>query len=108
MRYFHVSSVLNRESIQRHGLDPSRMGAAPGIAGSTRPEADGCFVTFFEAEAEFFVRMNNTGGPVDLWAVDEAADEVWVETDSGFSYLVGTVAVDRLTLIRRDLPPIDR
>jgi hypothetical protein len=54
------------------------------------------------------VRMNNTGGPVDLWAVDEAADEQWVETDSGFSYLVGTVAVDRLTLIRRDLPPIDR
>jgi hypothetical protein len=62
MRYFHESSVLNRESIQRHGLDSARMGAAPRIAGSARPEADGCFFTFFEEDAGFFVRMNNTGG----------------------------------------------
>ena len=35
-RYFHVSSGLNRESIGEHGLDSSLMGAARGIAGSTR------------------------------------------------------------------------
>ena len=29
---FHVTSSLNRESIQRHGLDWQRMSAAPGIA----------------------------------------------------------------------------
>ena len=33
-RLFHVSSALNRESILAHGLDWTRMGAAPGIAGS--------------------------------------------------------------------------
>lgn len=32
---FHVSSVLNRRSIQSYGLDSSRMGAARGIAGGT-------------------------------------------------------------------------
>jgi len=40
-RLFHVSSVANRDSILAYGLDWTRMGAAPGIAGSLAPEADG-------------------------------------------------------------------
>jgi len=42
--YFPVTSVRNRESILRNGLDPARMGAAPGIAGSRTPRANGIFV----------------------------------------------------------------
>jgi hypothetical protein len=31
---YHVTSVRNRGSIRAHGLDWTRMGEAPGIAGS--------------------------------------------------------------------------
>src|SRR5260221_14485904 len=41
---FHLSSAADRDSILAHGLDWTRMGAAPGIAGSTAPEADGVFL----------------------------------------------------------------
>jgi hypothetical protein len=41
---FHGSSVANRESIAKHGLDWTRMGVAPGMAGSQKPEVEGCFV----------------------------------------------------------------
>ena len=37
MLLYHVTSVLNRESIAQHGLDWRRMGAARGIAGSRAP-----------------------------------------------------------------------
>ncbi len=102
--YFHVTSVRNRESILRHGLDPARMGAAPGIAGSRTPEADGIFVARGTWEADWFVGMNNTGGPVDVWAVG-GVDPFRLE-DNGTGYLdvPGTVAADRLTLVREDLP----
>jgi hypothetical protein len=65
--FLHVSSVLNRASIAKHGLDWTRMGPAQGIAGSSRPEVDGIFICRGEDEARFFVRINNTGGPVDIW-----------------------------------------
>jgi hypothetical protein len=38
---FHVSSAANRDSVLAHGLGWTRMGAAPVIAGSAAPEADG-------------------------------------------------------------------
>ena len=41
---FHVTSALNRDSILAHGLDWTRMGAAPGIAGSLTPEEEGMFL----------------------------------------------------------------
>jgi hypothetical protein len=107
MRYFHVSSVSNRESIAAHGLDSSRMGAARGIAGSKRPEVKGVFLSFDEFAASFFIRMNSTGGPVDLWAVQAASGDEWVETDTGFSYVAGTIAPNRVTLVRRDIPASD-
>ena len=66
---FHVSSAANRESILAHGLDWTRMGVARGLAGSTAAEEEGVFLCRDQFEARFFVDMNNTGGPVDVWAV---------------------------------------
>ena len=66
---FHVSSAANRESILAHGLDWTRMGVARGLAGSTAAEEEGVFLCQDQFEARFFVDMNNTGDPVDVWAV---------------------------------------
>jgi hypothetical protein len=104
---FHVSSVRNRDSIRRHGLDASRMGAAPGIAGSSRPEAGGIFLCSDAFTAEFFVRMNNTGGPVDVWQVGGVDAGELRDNGNGFFYLPGGIAADRVTLVRPDLPTGD-
>ena len=72
--FYHVTSVLNRTSILTHGLDWTRMGAAPGIAGSRRAEQEGCFLAHGDMEADWFVRMNNTGGPVDVWQVNNVTE----------------------------------
>lgn len=99
-RFFHVSSVQNRDSIRAHGLDWTRMGAAPGIAGSPVPEDDGVYVTRTEFDAGFFVRMNNTGGPVDLWAIDGIDETRLITSGNGFEYLPARVPPDRLTLVQ--------
>jgi len=49
--------------------DWTRMGAARGIAGSMSPEEKGVFLCRDEFEARFFIDLNNTGGPVDIWVV---------------------------------------
>ncbi|WP_206425993.1 hypothetical protein [Nakamurella antarctica] len=98
-RMFHVSSANNRASIRAHGLDWSRMSLASGIAGSCEPEADGIFVVPDYFTAEFFVRMNNTGGPVDVWAIDGVDEADLVETGTGFSYLPYLIDPARLTLL---------
>lgn len=102
--YFHLSSVHNRDSIRRHGLDPSRMGAAPGLAGNIEAEADGVFLCETEL-VDFFVRINNTGGPVDLWEVRDVDPEALVDNGTGFRYLPGIVATDRIALVRADIAP---
>ena len=79
-----------RDSILAHGLDWTRMGAARGIAGSTAPEADGVFLCADEFEAGFFVQMNNTGGPVDIWAVTGIGEWQLIESGNGFQLLPGT------------------
>ena len=101
---FHVSSARNRESIKLHGLDWSRLSAAPGIAGSREPEVDGIFVSSDYFTAEFFVRMSNAGGPVDVWAIDDVEEADLVESDSGFSYLPYRLGPQRLVLL--DQPPL--
>ncbi|MBM9465855.1 hypothetical protein [Nakamurella leprariae] len=103
---FHVSSVRNRASIQRHGLDWTRMLDAPGIAGSREPEATGVYLVPDRFTAQFFVRLNNTGGPVDVWTVDDVpADDLVVDDCTGFGYVPYRIGRDRLTLHDRDLPP---
>ena len=104
-RCFHVTSSRNRMSINAYGLDWTRMGDAPGIAGSVHPEQAGCFVCLTEWEVDWFVAMNNTGGPVDVWAVDGVSEEELVESPEGHRFLAAPIAREQLTLLRRDIPP---
>jgi hypothetical protein len=97
--WFHVTSAANRESIRLYGLDWTRMGFAPGIAGSTAPEADGVFLCRDEFDAGFFIRMNNTGGPVDVWAVSGVEEERMLDNGSGFLYFPDRISAGQVTLI---------
>jgi hypothetical protein len=103
---FHVTSAVNRESILVHGLDWTRMGAAPGIAGSPVPEEDGVFLCRDEFEAGFFVRMNNTGGPVDVWAVAGIDEQQLVTAGSGFRYFPARIPRGQISLA--DCPSDER
>jgi hypothetical protein len=98
MRLFHVSSAVNRESILAHGLDWTRMGSARGIAGSTAPEEQGVFLCRDESEARFFVDMNNTGDPVDVWEVTGIAEGELVTGDTGFCYFPAPIPPAQVTL----------
>lgn len=62
----------------------------------------GIFLCLDEFEADWFVRMNNTGGPVDVWSVDDVDVDSLIDT-SGYHYLSERIPVARLTLLRRDL-----
>ena len=104
-RLFHVTSTKNRTSIQAHGLNWKRMKDAPGIAGSQRAEQEGVFLCEDESEADWFVRMNNTGGPVDVWAVEAIDKEELIEAPEGHLYLARPIPPDRLTLVRCDIEP---
>ncbi|MBI4941541.1 MAG: hypothetical protein HY830_12415 [Actinobacteria bacterium] len=84
------------------------MAAAPGIAGSSRPEADGVFVARGRYEAQWFVTMNNTGGPVDVWRVADVDVTALEDNGNGYQYVPGTVPVGRVRLVARDLPVVAR
>jgi hypothetical protein len=100
---FHVSSSANRESILRHGLDWALMGAARGIAGSYKPELDGVFLCRDEFEAGWFVQMNNTRGPVDVWVVTGIKAEQLIDGGSGFDYFPRRIPPSQVALA--DWPP---
>lgn len=100
---YHVTSALNRASIAEFGVDWRRMGAARGIAGSDQPEQQGCFLALDDFECDWFVRMNNTGGPVDVWEVDGIETDDLVLSPEGYHYFPGVIAPDRLRLVRRDV-----
>jgi hypothetical protein len=102
---YHVTSSKNRASIQAHGLDWRRMGAARGIAGSHRPEQEGCFLAPDRFTADFFVRMNAPGGPVDVWEVSGVEEAELLESPEGFAYLPAVVPPDRLRLVGTHHPP---
>lgn len=76
------------------------MGPACGIAGSPRPEEQGVFLCSDEYEASYFVDMNNTGGPVDVWAVEGVSEDNLVESGTGYRYLPWRIPSDNLTLVR--------
>lgn len=103
-RLFHVTSISNRASIDAYGLDWRLMNSASGIAGSTRPEVDGVFVCTGEYDIDFFVRLNNTSGPVDVWAID-GIDEELIESGTGFFYIPHEIPREALTLVSQDIPP---
>lgn len=81
------------------------MGAAPGIAGSRRPEVEGIFVCRGEEEAEFFLQIDNTDGPVDLWSVDGIDEGLLLDNGNGFVYLPARIPAARVRLVRSDVPP---
>jgi hypothetical protein len=105
---FHVSSAGNRESIRTGGLDWRLMGASPGIAGSSRPEVDGVFLCRDEAEWRYFVRLNNTGGPVDVWSVTGVEASTLVDNGNGYGYLPFAIPPGQLALTERDVAVIPR
>jgi hypothetical protein len=107
-RYFHVTSVHNRHSIETYGLDWMRMKDAPGIAGSGEPEQEGCFLCLDEHEVEWFLVGNNTGGSVDVWAVDCVDETELIESLEGHHYVAAPIPPERLSLIRRDIEPRPR
>jgi len=104
-RLFHVTSTRNRDSIETYGLDWTRMKDAPGTAGSVRAEQEGCFLCLDEWEVSWFVRMNNTGGSVDVWAVDGVEEGELVESPEGHSYVRGRIPPELLTLVGTDIEP---
>lgn len=75
------------------------MGAAPGIAGSAQPEVDGVFLCD-EVETGFFIHLNNTGGPVDVWAVTGINEDQLVENGNGFSYYPAKIPPSLVTLVQ--------
>ena len=105
--WFHVASVRNRDSIRRHGLDVSRMGPARGIAGSRVPEQAGVFLAPDRWTTDYFVEMNNTGGPVDVWEVHGIDPAELVTSPEGYEFLPAVLPPERLRLLRVDIPPID-
>lgn len=102
-----MTSVRNRDSILAHGLDWTRMGAARGIAGSHRAEQEGCFLAQDEFEVDWFVRMNNTGGAVDVWEISGVEGAGLVQPPEGHFYFPGIIPKECLRLLRGDLPPED-
>ena len=103
VRTFHVTSSLNRASITEHGLDWERMGSTCGIAGSPIPEMAGVFLCRDEAESDWFVDMNNTGGPVDAWAVEGIDPDSLLDNGNGYGYLPEKIPAASLTLLHREL-----
>jgi hypothetical protein len=79
------------------------MADAPGIAGSRQPEEEGCFLCMNDFEVSFFLRINNTGGPVDVWAVEGINEEELVTPPNGFQYVPSRIPPTQLSLYRRDL-----
>jgi hypothetical protein len=101
-RLFHVTSVLNRASIDAHGLDWTRMGAAPSIDGMRQPQAEGCFLAP-ESTATFFVGFERNP-LVDVWLVQGIHWTQLVENPEGFWYYPDRVPRSMISLYRHDLP----
>lgn len=81
------------------------MAAAPRIASSRRPEQQGCFLALDDSEVGWFVDMNNTGGPVDVWEVRGINVDDLVCSPEGHYYFPGLVPPEQLQLVQNDVPP---
>ncbi len=82
------------------------MGDARGIAGATRPEVQGVFLCVDVSEAQWFIQMNNTGGPVDVWEVTGIETrELVVSPNGGHQYIERPIPPAQVSLLAPDLPP---
>jgi hypothetical protein len=78
------------------------MGAAPGIAGSTRPELPAVFACDGREDVSFFLNMART--PADVWSIDVGG--LWAENGpDGWWIISRPIGLDRLTLTERDVVP---
>ena len=74
--WYHATATRNRSSIQRHGLDWSRM-VSPGIAGSLAAETAGVFLCSDLERAEWFAGMCRDA-TADIWSA--TLHDVWPES----------------------------
>jgi hypothetical protein len=109
---FHVTSTHNRASILRHGLDWTRMGDQPGIAGSGHAERDCVFLARDIEEAEWFVSISRSHHQsVDIWEItlphdfdlydDVVPGPAYGEVD-GFLFTTERIPRERIRLLRTD------
>jgi hypothetical protein len=99
---WHVSPSVNRESVERHGLDWRRMGATGGIGhGPTmqtpRPEAECIWLCVSLDEARWF-RDLTSHTAVDVWEVD-VRDLPVEEADDSWPFLRVPIAPERVRLV---------
>ncbi len=102
---FHLSSVLNRASIERFGLDGRRMTLAFGLAGASRSEIAGVYVFEDIEDARWFAGQAVARHPagLDLWEITPASDlgeEAQLVLGShGYRYVPGVVEPARVKLV---------
>lgn len=111
---WHVTSVVNRTSIDDYGLDWIRMGATGGVAAGASapqgyrygPEMPGVFLCGTWDDVEFFLSFG--GHPlVDVWEVEI---EGLALEDGPDGWLLSRDAIPRsqIRLVRTDVPAPDR
>jgi hypothetical protein len=74
--WYHATASRNRSSIQRYGLDWSRM-VPPGIAGSRAAETAGVFLCSDIEGAEWLAGMCRDA-TADIWSA--TVDDMWLES----------------------------
>jgi len=79
------------------------MDLSRGIAGSTGPEQEGVFLCQHVVDVEYFVSMNNTGGPVDVWSIEGIEDLELLDNGDGYFYFPGVIPPELLTLVHIDI-----
>jgi hypothetical protein len=114
-RYFHVTSSLNRDSIERNGLDWRLMEAAHGVAGIVdlrphRAEVEGIYLCEGDFEVDWFAEMAiGQGHPaVDVWEVSLPDGADLVESDNGYRYYPEPIARTAIRLVKQDWSPESR
>jgi hypothetical protein len=96
--YYHITSSLNRASIEQHGLDPTRMGNVPGIAGAGVPEVDGVFLAFDLWEVRAYANFRVHQEMLDIWRINDLDAELR-ETPNGTFYVEGPIPREMIELI---------
>lgn len=100
---YHVTSIRNRDSINRYGLDWRKMGTVPGIAGSLEPEVEGIFLALGAYECRHFASLSNSGDPIDIWQVYGINLDALRTSHNGYLFFPGAIGPDRLSLVATDI-----
>lgn len=79
----------------------------PASLGAGARRRTGCLCASAASTLTLFVGMNNTGTRVDLWAIDGLDEGQLVESENGFLYVPGGIAVEMITLVEMNLDSPD-